>query len=255
MRGSRQHQSVRTLGACMCARACVWSLGVCGRPGRSWLDPGGHPEAQPAPGQSWHVLEEGWQGWGDREQEPTLSGGTLPTPAPSETEQRLPVRRTSKKLLPSSGRRGRTRRRGPRRRGLRGRGLRGRGLGCSGSGDGNLTPPAQQAGLACSAVPSVGDVITRLFTEQAATFLRSHKLELSRTVAVSAFGVYVQCGECPGAQWASVRRAGGPFHPGHIHFLFCGTSPKERHCTTRLSRPSCSCRLSSGTPGRSGRSP
>lgn len=134
MRGSRQHQSVRMLGACVCARACVWSLSVCGRPGRSWLDPGGHPEAQPAPGQSWHVLEEGWQGWGDREQEPTLSGGTLPTPAPSETEQRLPVRRTSKKLLPSSRRRGRTRRRGPRRRGLRGRGLRGRGLGCSGSG-------------------------------------------------------------------------------------------------------------------------
>lgn len=253
MRGSRQHQSVRTPGACVCARACVWSLGVCGRPGRSWLDPGGHSEAQPAPGQSWHVLEEGWQGWGDREQEPTLSGGTLPTPAPSETEQRLPVRRTSKKLLPSSGRRGRTRRRGPRRRGPRGRGLRGRGLGCSGSG--TVTSRRRPSRRVWHAVPSVGDVITRLFTEQAATFLRSHKLELSRTVAVSAFGVYVQCGECPGARWASVRRAGGPVHPGHIHFLFCGTSPKERHCTTRLSRPSCSCRPGSGTPGRSGRSP
>lgn len=249
MRGSRQHQSVRTLGACVCARACVWSLGVCGRPGRSWLDPGGHPEAQPAPGQSWHVLEEGWQGSGDGEQEPTLSGGTLPTPA---TEQRLPVRRTSKKLLPSRRRRGCTGRRGPRGRGPRGRGLRGRGLGCSRSGDGNLTPRSRRV---WHAVPSVGDVITRLFTEQAATFLRSHKLELSRTVAVSAFGVYVQCGECPGAQWASVHRAGGPVHPGHIHFLFCGTSPKERHCTTRLSRPSCSCRLGSGTPGRSGRFP
>lgn len=193
MRGSRQHQSVRTPGACVCARACVWSLSVCSRPGRSWLDPGGHPEAQPAPGQSWHVLEEGWQGWGDREQEPTLSGGTLPTPAPSETEQRLPVRRTSKKLLPSSGRRGRTRRRGPRRRGLRGRGL-----GCSGSW--TVTSRRRPSRRVWHAVPSVGDVITRLFTEQAATFLRSHKLELSRTVAVSAFGVYVQCGECPGAR-------------------------------------------------------